>query len=237
MNPFFAFCNTSFASTLGLFADYERIGLENVPSSGPLLVVANHQSNLDPPLIARSIGRRTFFLAKREAFHNPLFTLILTWWGAHRLARGEADLQAFRWAVNKLKEPNGSITLYPEGTRNRGGMGRALDGPARIALLTGTTLLPVGIAGSETLGMVARVFYPKATIRVNIGKPFKVEDPGGDRRSALKTLTGEIMGRIAELLPDSYRGAHADAANGPRAHTRDVTAVDAGHPAVEVRAE
>ena len=222
MNPFFLLCNGLFAGTLGLFADYARSGVENVPMSGPLLVVANHQSNLDPPLIARSINRRTYFLAKREAFNNPLVSLILSWWGAHRLSRGEADVQAFRWVLRKLKEPNGSLTLYPEGTRHRRGMGRAHGGPARIALRSGVTVIPVGITGSNALGTVLRVVYPKAKIRVKIGKPFIVEDPGGDRRSATQTLTEEIMGRIAELLPESYRGVYAAAAGAPRVYTKDL---------------
>ena len=222
MNLFFNFCNGTFATTLGLFADFERQGVENVPKTGPLLIVANHQRNMDPPLVARSVGRRTFFLAKREVFHNPLFTLLLTWWGAHPLARGQADREAYRWVLNKLQEPNGSVTMFPEGTRHRGSMGRAEPGPASVALRSGATLLPVGITGSEVLGSAFRAVYPKATIRVNIGRPFKVVDSGDDRQNALSTLTTEIMGRVAELLPESYRGNYGEAAAATRVYTKDV---------------
>ncbi len=222
MNPLFTLCNLVFAGTLGVFGDYERSGLESIPKTGPLLVVANHQSNLDPPIVARSIGRRTFFLAKRELFGNPLFSLFLAMWGAHPLRRGEADIAAYQWVLAMLREPRGSVTLFPEGTRHRGGMGRARSGPASVALRSGATVLPVGITGSESLGSVFRTFFPTAKIRVNIGKPFTVEDPGGDRRSALQTLTTEMMGRVAALLPETYRGVYAGAATAPRVFTRDV---------------
>lgn len=222
ISPFFVMCNFLFASTLGIFADYERSGTKNVPKSEPLLVIANHQSNLDPPVVARSINRRTFFLAKKEAFANPLVTLILKMWGAHPLARGKADVQAVRWALKKLKQPGQSITLFPEGTRSNGSMRRAQPGPASIALRSGAVVLPVGISGTEVLGPVVRVVKPSATIRVNIGRPFKVIDKGGDRRAMLTEMTTEMMGRVAELVPQSYRGVYADAAGAARTYTADV---------------
>lgn len=225
MNLLFTMCNGGFATTLGLFANYERSGLRNIPASGPLLIVSNHQSNMDPPVVARSVTRRTRFLAKAELFGNPVFTAFLHAWGAHPLRRGEADLQAFRWILSQLKNPDGCVTLFPEGTRNRGGLKRARSGPASVAIRSGATVLPLGITGTEALGGVVRALYPKATIRVRIGTPFRVKRGSGQRKELLDEVTTELMGRIAALLPESHRGVYREAAHAEREVTEDMATV------------
>ncbi len=102
MTLFFWSCNITFAASLGIWADYERSGRENEPSSGPLLVVANHQSNMDPPIVARSISHRTLFPAKRELFKIRLANLLLRMWGAFPLTRGEPDANAYRKILSTL---------------------------------------------------------------------------------------------------------------------------------------
>jgi 1-acyl-sn-glycerol-3-phosphate acyltransferase len=222
MSLFFWSCNKSFAASLGIWADYERSGQENVPSSGPLLIVANHQSNMDPPIVARSIARRTIFPAKRELFKIPLASLTLRMWGAFPLTRGEPDANAYRKILTTLAKPKGCVTLFPEGTRTRGSMREAQNGPAMIALRTGVTVVPIGITGTHELGSVLRALNPIGTIRVRIGNPFKVVDGGIDRKEAIRGATVEMMGRIAELLPKSYRGVYDAAAGADRKYTEDL---------------
>ncbi len=222
MTLFFWSCNISFAASLGIWADYERTGQENEPSSGPLLVVANHQSNMDPPIVARSISHRTLFPAKRELFNIRLANLLLRMWGAFPLTRGQPDAQAYRMILSTLAKPKGCVTLFPEGTRSQGSMRDAQSGPAMIALRTGVTVLPIGITGTRELNGVLRALNPIGTIRVRIGRPFKVVDCGTDRKEAANSATVEIMGRIAELLPESFRGVYSDAAGTERKFTEDL---------------
>ncbi len=176
--------------------------------------------------------RRTLFLAKAEVFHNPVFTLFLRWWGAHPLRRGEADLKAYRWVLRELKRPNGCVTLFPEGTRNRGGLKRARPGPASVAMHSGATVLPVGITGTEVLHSAIRALYPKATIRVRFGTPFRVKPRERERRKQLNQVTTEIMGRIAALLPASYRGVYREAAGAKPEVTEDVAAPPSSTPSI-----
>ncbi len=222
MNLFFWSCNISFAASLGIWADYERTGQENEPSSGPLLVVANHQSNMDPPIVARSISRRTLFPAKRELFKIRLANLLLRMWGSFPLTRGEPDANAYRKILSTLGEPNGCVTLFPEGTRSQGSMREAQSGPAMIALRTGVTVLPIGITGTKELNGIVRALYPIGTIRVQIGRPFRVVDGGVGRKEAVNGATVEIMGRISELLPESFRGVYSAAAGADRKFTEDL---------------
>ena len=69
---FVSFLNWLQGVTLWMFADLKVTGLENVPREGPLIIVSNHQSNIDPALLGKVMPRRIGFLAKREIFSNPL---------------------------------------------------------------------------------------------------------------------------------------------------------------------
>ncbi len=208
--------------TLRVFADWRVSGVENVPPMGPLIVVANHQSNLDPSLLSTSFPRRIRFLAKEELFRLPVAGWLLHQYGAAPLDRHRRDAKVYRWVLDQL-EHDQAIVLFPEGTRNPSALKKANPGVARLALKSQASLVPVGITGTERLGSCARVFNPTGRIRVNIGTPFSLPLIEGKPSSAvLESLTGMIMQRIAALLPPSYRGVYPVDAS-------DKAAAGAGH--------
>ena len=205
----YAFCNVAQRLTLRLFADYKVEGKENVPPMGPLIVVANHQSNLDPPLLGASLPRRIWFLAKDGIFQGRIVKWFLRSYGAFPLDRLGSDLRAYRWALHKL-ENDQVLVLFPEGTRSKGSMNKALPGVARLALKTGAPLLPVGIVGTEHMGHWMRVVNPSGKIRVNIGTVFSLPSIDGRlSQEGLESLTDMIMQRVASLLPEQYRGVYS----------------------------
>ena len=206
--PVYSFCNIVQRLTLRLFADYKVEGKENVPPMGPLIVVANHQSNLDPPILGASLSRRIWFLAKDGIFRGRIVNWFLSSYGAFPLDRSGSDLRAYRWALNKL-ERDQVLVLFPEGTRSKGSMNKAMPGVARLALKTGAPLLPVGIAGTEHMGHWMRTVNPTGKIRVNIGTAFSLPSiDGRPSREVLGSLTDMIMQRVAALLPERYRGVY-----------------------------
>ena len=195
--------------TLRLFADLEVIDSENVPPFGPLIIVANHQSNSDPPLITATAPRRVHFLAKRDVFKGPVVSWLLRQYGAYPLNRDGVDAGAYRWALDQLSRDK-VIVVFPEGTRNPGGMKEALPGVARLALKSEAPLLPVGITGTERLGSWLRVVNPTGKIRIKFGMAFSLPSTTGrPNREVIKSLTDTIMGRIAEQLPPEYRGVYS----------------------------
>ena len=198
--------------TLRAFADWKVGGRENVPRSGPLIVVSNHQSNFDPSLLSTSFPRRVSFLAKSSLFKRALASWFLRSYGAFPLEREGADISAYRWALGILTNGQ-ALVVFPEGTRSLGrGMRRGHRGVASLALKSGAPLLPVGITGTERLGTLLRVFNPTGKIRVNIGPVFSLPEVGGrPSKEDLDSFVDMIMYRIAALLPPEYRGVYNDA--------------------------
>jgi 1-acyl-sn-glycerol-3-phosphate acyltransferase len=208
------FANRALRVTLALFSDFKIEGQENIPADGPLIVVANHQSNVDPAILATSIRRNARFLSKDTIFNNvtPAGRWFLRAYGAYPLRRGEMDLKALRWALTELKRPTATLVLFPEGTRNPGSMKSAHSGIVPLAARAGIPILPVGMEGVEGMRSVLRIFKPKGSIRVRIGRPFHLNVQGKLSRNDTEAAVSEIMGRIAVLLPESYRGDYKEAA-------------------------
>jgi 1-acyl-sn-glycerol-3-phosphate acyltransferase len=209
--PWFYYAGTWFMkSMLFLLTRCQVAGKENIPNEGPLIVVANHLSNTDPPLLSASIPRRIVFMAKEELFRHPFFGPLTRGWHAFPVHRGRLDLEALRNAQQVLKQGM-VLGMFPEAMRSSNTqMQQAYTGVALIAFRSNATLLPVGITGSHK--MVKHGFtLRRPLIKVNIGKPFTLPPPKGRlTKEQLSPATDFIMKRVAELLPESYRGYYGD---------------------------
>jgi 1-acyl-sn-glycerol-3-phosphate acyltransferase len=207
---FYLLCNRAMAVALRLLADWEVTGLEKVPARGPLILVANHNNIIDPPLLGASIPHRQIvFMAKKELFDRWYSGWLVRGYCAFPVRRGEPDREAFRQALTVLRR-GFILGMFPEGTRSKtGAMGPAQPGTAIIALRAGVPILPVGITGTGAIKGPASVIRRRPQIRVKIGRPFWLAVDRSDRRRAIEEATGQIMGRIAALLPPEYRGPWA----------------------------
>jgi len=137
------------------------IGRENVPKNGPYIVIANHESYLDPVAVGTALPHQVYFMAKKELFEIPVFGFILKKLGAFPVRRDEVDLTAMKTALKHLK--NGDVVgIFPEGTRLKS-LGEFHLGAASLALKAGVQVLPVGLIN-------VRGFK---RCRVVIGKPLK----------------------------------------------------------------
>ncbi|MBM3945883.1 MAG: 1-acyl-sn-glycerol-3-phosphate acyltransferase [SAR202 cluster bacterium] len=199
-------------------------GVENVPPRGPLIVVANHLSNMDPPLLMCSIPRRLHFLAKRGLF-KPGLSQFFSAFGAYPVDLEAAkDMKGFNWC-RRLLERDGTICIFPEGTRHRtGGMHKAIPGVALLALRTQAPILPVGITGTAHIGAIWQVFVPTGDITVRIGRVFSLPNVEGRlQRAQLDSFTTQVMQRIAMLLPREYQGVYALAQSSPSPEGRSTS--------------
>ena len=196
-----------------LFSRWRVIGKDNVPASGPFIVVANHLTLADPPLLSASIPRRITFMAKKEAFRSPILGPLVRGWRAFPVQRGQLNRDALRRAQQVL-DRGMVIGMFPEGARSvTAKMQPAYPGTSLVALHSGAPVLPVGITGTESLGHPLWVFR-RPRITVNIGEPLKLPAVDGRlNKEELARATDLIMGHIAELLPPSYRGVYANKEN------------------------
>jgi 1-acyl-sn-glycerol-3-phosphate acyltransferase len=182
-----------------------------IPQTGPLIVVSNHISNSDPPLVAGwltpMLGRQMHILAKQALFVGPL-GWILKKLGATPVKAGGSDIEAYRVARAVLDRGD-VLCIFPEGTRSPTGvMQEPKPGVAMLATRTSVPILPVGVSGSDYfLGRGKKLPRLRAPIRLHIGKPFTLAlDPGIPHREALAAASDELMRHIAALVDERHRG-------------------------------
>lgn len=193
------------------FARWEITGRESVPPRGRLLVVSNHLSYADPPVLGAALPRVVHFLGQDGLFDNPITAAVMKAWKVHPVDRSENDLRAALWAIRALNREE-TVGLFPEGRRNPAGMRMAHSGIAYIAARTQTPILPVGITGTENIPGYWRILLAFHKIRVNIGTPFTLPPIDGRlERGVRDSLTEMIMLRVAALLPKEYRGDYGAA--------------------------
>lgn len=186
-------------------------GWENIPASGPVVMMGNHIHYLDPVIMISFYPDRDIVpIAKIEAFDEPVMRYFVQHWGAIPVERGEADLKALKSALEHIREGY-VVMLYAEGTRTPSGLIEGQEGSAYIALKTDAVVVPVAISGStEFPGSWFRQFR-RSQVTIRFGKPFKFRHEGGRLpRKHFRAMTDEAMYRIAELLPENLRGTYRD---------------------------
>jgi len=188
------------------------VGAENVPSAGPLLVVANHVHLADPILLMLSLPRWVTFMAKVELFENRALGRLLRDAGMFPVARG-GDVRQKRDILRQAEDlliTGHVLAIFPEGSRSRSGvLQEAKGGAAILAVRAGVPIVPMAIDGTERLHGVGWLFR-RPRIRVTIGPAFRLQSESERLpRSELSRLTAELMRHIAELLPQDRQGPYA----------------------------
>lgn len=190
-----------------LIAHVEIVGAEHIPAAGPYLLVTNHISRLDPPILMLTMPHQIYVLAASEYRRVPILKQLMEASGAIWVRRGELDLAALRAALQVL-ERGDVLGLAPEGTRSRTrALQRAKPGAAYIALRAGVPILPVALTGTEKM-VEDFLHLRRMRIRVVIGKPFHLPNNVRARGNALEESTELIMRHIADLLPPEYQGVY-----------------------------
>lgn len=181
-------------------------GLENFPLQGPVIVAANHVTSFDVFPMQLALPRPIFFMGKAELFRNPLVNWLFRNLGAFPVRRGERDAWAIEHA-RKVLEHGQTLGMFPEGTRSRGGgLAVAKTGTARLAIETGSPIVPMAIVGSDRF---FKGFPRRAAVSVRLLEPLL---PGPDETPL--ALTDRLMFTLAQALPAHMRGVYAERPKG-----------------------
>jgi len=192
-------------------SDLKVIGRENVPSTGPALVVISHISRLDTPFIMCAGGRMDVIPMvareyKKTFFLGWMLNLLKVVW----ITRGAYDFEAFREAKAYLNQ-GWIVGLAPEGSRSRDGLlHEGKPGSALLAYKMDVPLLPAVVSGTDTMSKTL-LRLRKMKVTVEFGRLFRLPDKEGmDNKVWLNQATDEIMCHIAAILPPERRGFYAD---------------------------
>ena len=173
-------------------------GAPHVPSSGPVILAANHIGILDGPALIALTGRLTFALVKREAFTGPVGQ-VLDRVGQISLNRREIDPQAIRRAIQVLRAGK-VLAVFPEGVRSGGEVAWARRGAAYLAMVSGAPIVPVAILGTREPGQHnSQVPRLRRSIHLVYGEPFQLpRTPWPRRKAVVAQWTAVVRERLAD---------------------------------------
>ncbi len=183
--------------TLHIYFRGRILGAEQVPQQGPLIIVSNHASDFDPPLLANCVRRPVAFMAKEELFQVPVLKQAIALYGAYPVKRGSPDRSAIRAAMQSL-EQGWAVGIFLSGTRTPDG--RVTDpklGAAMIAAKAQVPLLPVSLWGTEQIFQAGAIPRP-APITVRVGEV--ISPPPDSKRETLEAVTQQCTEVINGLL-------------------------------------
>ena len=210
-----------------LIIRFEITGLENIPITGPAIIIINHIAFLDPVMVFGCVSRRVVPMAKSEAFGLPFWGLFVKVYGTIPVRRGKVDIIAMKHALQALRR--GEILLMaPEGTRSRTHqMQPARDGATMLALRSGAPIVPIGVTGTHRVKEYwLRLKRPP--IHLSVGRPFRVQLPssgnGRFSRQEVSAITQEAMYRLAAQLPPEFRGVYGNLEDAPESYLVTVEA-------------
>jgi 1-acyl-sn-glycerol-3-phosphate acyltransferase len=155
-------------------------GSRHVPPEGPLLVLANHQSYLDPPLIGVAVRRRIWYLARKTLFDSPLLARFMESLGTLAVDQEGIAKEGLRASVERLQAGK-ALLIFPEGERTPSGeMLPFKPGITLVLKKAPVPILPVGVAGAfdayprqSKLPRFSPLFWPwtGAAFAASVGEP------------------------------------------------------------------
>lgn len=184
-------------------------GREHLPATGPYLVVTNHLSVFDAPLVFSLVTGRAVMFGADKWRRIPGVKQLLEAVGVIWVTRGEADTDAMKGALRVLKSGR-ILGVAPEGTRSpTGALIQGKPGAAYLADRARVRLVPMAITGTENIAPCWKRLR-RPTVNCLIGPSFMLPGDGRAKGPRLDEFTEQIMCTLAAMLPPEYRGVYAD---------------------------
>ncbi len=177
--------------------DLKVYGHKNMPRTGGVLLVSNHQSYLDPVLVGVRLDRPLSYMARSGLFRNPLLAVVIRWLNAFPVRQGEGDVGAVKETIARLQEGH-ALNIFPEGSRTEDGTLLPMEkGVGLVIRRAKVPVVPVVLDGSFQAWPKGRVIFRPAKIRMLYGKPMNLSELKGDQIVA--TIDRTLHEMFAEL--------------------------------------
>jgi 1-acyl-sn-glycerol-3-phosphate acyltransferase len=176
-------------------------GQKNIPTEGSVLMVSNHQSHLDPPLVGMACGRHMNFVSRQSLFNFGPFGWIIYSLNAIPIDREGIGLSGIKESLKRLKRGE-MLLIFPEGTRTPDGQIKPFrPGFTSLAVRSGAAILPVAIEGAYQCWPKNHTFPRPGKVRVHYGQPILPQDyKGMDERELLVLVEKRVRQCHDEVL-------------------------------------
>ena len=188
-------------------------GIENVPPEGAYLIAINHVSLYEAPFILAFWPVAPEAAGAIEIWDRPVQSLLVRLYGGIPVHRGEYDRQLLDIILAVLSSGR-PLLIAPEGGRSHlPGLRRGKPGAAYIVDLARVPVIPVGITGTTDDYLARALHMQRPVLEMRIGRPVwlpEIKAKGRVKRDARQRNIDLLMMKIAELLPEPYRGVYGD---------------------------
>ncbi len=192
-----AFKWTVIAPVLHTYFRGKIYGAENVPQTGPVIIVSNHASYFDPPIVSSCVCRPVAYMAKEELFNVPVLAQAIKLYGAYPVSRGSADRNAIRSALEYL-ENGWAVGVFLEGTRTTDGrIANPKRGAALLAAKAKAPFLPVCLWGSEQILQPGSSLPRSVPLTIRIGQ--LIDAPNSTNKEELEIVTQKCADAINKM--------------------------------------
>lgn len=196
----YSFIKKIFVLIFKLLSKWQVEGWENIPKSGPAILISNHSSYWDPVVLGTICPKKLHFMAKSELFKVPVFSALIKNFGAFPVDRHKSDRAALKAAI-EIVERGDFLGMFPEGTRIRtGNVGEFKMGAAMIASRTNAPLIPVALI--NTPAIFSKGFFRK--FKVVVLKPVYIKKQEGQKITSqdLQEVSNNISLQISTILQE-----------------------------------
>ncbi|MCX8239489.1 MAG: lysophospholipid acyltransferase family protein [Akkermansiaceae bacterium] len=196
--------HTIFRAAAKAFFRYQVVGREKLSQDGPVLIAANHESFLDPPLVGVAYDDSVYYLARKTLFKGPTKWLYPRW-NAIPIDQDAPDMSGLKKIIKILRSGE-QVVVFPEGSRTLDGKLQSGEaGVGLIAAKSNAVIQPVRIFGAFKAlpcGSGRLRFYP---ITIVVGDPIRLtpEERRAKGREAYQAIADRIMGEIAKIKQPS----------------------------------
>lgn len=193
---------TLFAAVARAFFSYRVKDREKLIEDGPVLMVANHQSFLDPPFLGGIHEESIYFLARKTLFKG-IFNTIYKSWQAIPIDQDNPDMASLKKVIALLKQGE-KVLIFPEGSRSEdGGILPAMPGVGLIISKAGVPVQPMRIFGAHEALPVGCRFPRMRPVSATVGDPvaFTKEELTAKGKGAYQHLADKAMAAVRELTP------------------------------------